>query len=318
MYRSECIKGENMNAINLLKLDHRVVDALFQKAMALQPSKRGPVYKKISNELAAHAHIEEAIFYPRLMREGDAELKKIVLEGIEEHSQIHMFHDQLDKMKSTEERFEPKLTVLQEDIRHHVKEEENEMFDMVESQFSSEALDQLGKELEVERKRFQKAKGIPARTSADKALGQGMLSRLVDAVTGLFTDEKGGDGAKRSKQGANRSGAKGKSTAKASVKASASAGSDRKTSVNGTKKTSTTSKTGKPGSTKSKSASASSTRAASSQTNGKRAGKNASSGSKDSRSNAGNGSPSKSKKTGTSSASKTRGRRTQTASRSAK
>jgi hemerythrin-like domain-containing protein len=142
-----------MNAIELLKLDHRVVDALFQKAMSMDPSKRGPVYKKISNELAAHAHIEEAIFYPRLIKEGDKELKKIVLEGIEEHAQIHMFHDQLDTMKPAEEKFEPKLTVLQEDIRHHVKEEENEMFGMVEDQFSADSLERLGEELEAERKR---------------------------------------------------------------------------------------------------------------------------------------------------------------------
>ncbi len=149
-----------MNAIDTLKLDHRVVDALFTQAMSMSPSKRGPVYKKISNELAAHAHIEEAIFYPRLLKEGDKELKKIVLEGIEEHSQIHMFHDQLDTMKPAEERFEPKLTVLQEDIRHHVKEEENEMFDLVESQFSSEALERLGEEMEAERARFQKEKAF--------------------------------------------------------------------------------------------------------------------------------------------------------------
>ena len=175
-----------MNAIETLKLDHRVVDALFQQAMSMQPSKRGPVYKKISNELAAHAHIEEAIFYPRLLKEGNKDLKKIVLEGIEEHSQIHMFHDQLDTMKPAEEKFEPKLTVLQEDIRHHVKEEENEMFDLVESQFSSEALEKLGDKMEAERVRFQKAKGIPKRTPADNKLGQGMLTRMIDAVTGLF------------------------------------------------------------------------------------------------------------------------------------
>jgi hemerythrin superfamily protein len=175
-----------MNAIDMLKLDHRVVDALFQQAMEMQPSKRGPVYKKISNELAAHAHIEETVLYPRLLKEGNKDLKKIVLEGIEEHAQIHMFHDQLDTMKPAEEKFEPKLTVLQEDIRHHVKEEENEMFDLVESQFSSEALERLGEEMEAERTRFQKANGIPKRTAAENTLGQGMLTRMFDAVTGLF------------------------------------------------------------------------------------------------------------------------------------
>jgi hemerythrin-like domain-containing protein len=160
-----------MNAIDQLKLDHRVVDALFQKAMSESGAKRGATYKKISNELATHAHIEEKIFYPRLLREGNKDLKKIVLEGIEEHSQIHMFHDQLDAMKPSDEKFEPKLKVLKEDIRHHVKEEENEMFDLVESQFSSEQLEKLGDEMEAEKTRFQKAKGIPKRTAADNALG---------------------------------------------------------------------------------------------------------------------------------------------------
>jgi hypothetical protein len=197
-----------MDAIETLKLDHRVVDALFTQAMGMPASKRGPVYKKISNELAAHAHIEETIFYPRLLKEGNKDLKKIVLEGIEEHSQIHMFHDQLDTMKPAEERFEPKLTVLQEDIRHHVKEEENEMFEEVESQFSSEALERLAEEMEAERARFQKERGIPKRTAADNALGQGMLTRMIDAVSGLFTPSEGeqsGDGRSSSKRSGSSS-----------------------------------------------------------------------------------------------------------------
>jgi hemerythrin superfamily protein len=258
-------KGENMNAIDTLKLDHRVVDALFEKAMSMQPSKRGPVYKKISNELAAHAHIEEKIFYPRLLKDGNKELKKIVLEGIEEHSQIHMFHDQLDTMKPAEEKFEPKFKVLKEDIRHHVKEEENEMFDLVESQFSSEALERLGEEMEAERMRFQKAKGIPKRTAADNALGQGMLTRFVDAVTGLFTDtqgkksmraarggngraasssKKGSPGKKASGNAAPRSGSKAKSSASTSSGGRSSAKASRsnnpaKTAKTGSRKTAT-------------------------------------------------------------------------------
>jgi hypothetical protein len=211
-----------MNAIDTLKLDHRVVDALFMQAMSLQPSKRGSVYKKISNELAAHAHIEEAIFYPRLLKEGNKELKKIVLEGIEEHSQIHMFHDQLDTMKPAEERFEPKLTVLQEDIRHHVKEEENEMFDMVESQFSTEALEKLGEELEAERTRFQKERGIPKRTSADNALGQGMLTRMIDAVTGLFAPAEGDASSGAKGSGSSKSSSSGRSSKSGSSSASKS------------------------------------------------------------------------------------------------
>ncbi len=258
-----------MNAIEILKLDHRVVDALFQQAMDMQPSRRGPVYKKISNELAAHAHIEEAIFYPRLLKEGDKDLKKIVLEGIEEHTQIHMFHDQLDTMKPAEERFEPKLTVLQEDIRHHVKEEENEMFDMVEKQFSSDALERMGEEMEAERKKFQKQKGIPARSAADEALGKGMLSRFVDAVTGMFTSEqnesRSSGSAKRAENGrsaktstrsssAKKASNNGSSQTKSSGKSSASTSSTGKTSSGKTKRSATATSQSKTGVSKSASA----------------------------------------------------------------
>ena len=275
-----------MNAIETLKLDHRVVDALFQQAMSMQPSKRGPVYKKISNELAAHAHIEEAIFYPRLLKEGNKDLKKIVLEGIEEHSQIHMFHDQLDTMKPAEEKFEPKLTVLQEDIRHHVKEEENEMFDLVESQFSSEALEKLGEEMEAERARFQKAKGIPKRTPADNKLGQGMLTRMIDAVTGLFTPSDDGQ-----RSGGKRSGSKSSSASKKSASRSSSS-SARATS-------------GGNGSSKSVASQARAGSSKSATTRSSTGTSKASAGSKSNGSNSGSSSSSKTKKTSGSSRSKT-------------
>ncbi len=282
-----------MNAIDNLKLDHRVVDALFQQAMSMQPSRRGPVYKKISNELAAHAHIEEKIFYPRLLKEGNKDLKKIVLEGIEEHSQIHMFHNQLDKMKPAEEKFEPKLTVLQEDIRHHVKEEENEMFDLVESQFSAEALEKLGDEMEAERKKFQKQKGIPKRNAADEALGKGMLSRFVDAVTGMFTGEQGKP---RSTGSAKRTG-NGRSS-----KTSTRSSSAKKASNNGTAKTRPSAKSSAGSSSAGKTSNGTTKRSATATSKSKMgAGKTASAGN---RSTGRSGTSTRSKKTTTSSRSK--------------
>jgi hypothetical protein len=219
-----------MNAIDLLKVDHRVVDALFTQAESMQPSKRGPVYKKISNELAAHAHVEETIFYPALKKKGNQDLVKIVLEGIEEHGQIHMFHDQLDTMQPSEERFEPKLTVLHEDIRHHVKEEEGEMFNLAEDQFSSEELEQLGEQMQAEKLRFQKEKGIPKRTAKDEELGQSMMARMVNAVTGMFSSGEG----EEDEQGSGRSSSGGKakaSSGRSSKSAASKSGGASKTTA---------------------------------------------------------------------------------------
>ncbi len=102
-----------------------------------------------------HTHIEETIFYPKLKEEE--ELEDIVLEGIEEHHQAKMFLRELARLTDDSDKFEPKLKVLMEDITHHVQEEEGEMFPKVEKIFDSATLEDLGKQMEEEKKNFQKS-----------------------------------------------------------------------------------------------------------------------------------------------------------------
>ena len=82
-----------MNAIELLKEDHDAVDKLFQKVKATPDGDHTKIFEQIKAELEAHTHIEETIFYPKLKEEGDEELKKITLEGIEEHHQAQVFRN---------------------------------------------------------------------------------------------------------------------------------------------------------------------------------------------------------------------------------
>ncbi len=144
-----------MNAIELLKEDHERVEALFEKVKANEDGDNTDVFKQIKAELDVHAHIEETIFYPRLIEEGDEELQKIVKEGIEEHRQVKMFLRELESLTDNSDKFLPKITVLMEDVEHHVEEEEGEMFEMVEGQFDEETLEEIGLEMEREKKDFQ-------------------------------------------------------------------------------------------------------------------------------------------------------------------
>ena len=146
-----------MNAIELLKEDHKRVDKLFQQVKANEDGDNTEVFQQIMAELDVHTQIEETTFYPFLKENGDEELKKLVLEGIEEHRQAKMFLRELDALKADSEKFAPKLKVLMEDIEHHVQEEEGEMFKMVESQFDEEALAELGATLEKEKTKAQKS-----------------------------------------------------------------------------------------------------------------------------------------------------------------
>lgn len=151
-----------MNAIELLKEDHDRVDRLFQKVKATEDGEHAKLFEQIKQELDIHTHIEETIFYPLIIKEGDEELKSITLEGIEEHRQAKMFLRELAGLKEDSEKFEPKLKVLMEDIEHHVQEEEGEMFPLVEEQFDTTTLEELGAEMEEEKQSFSKSSSASA------------------------------------------------------------------------------------------------------------------------------------------------------------
>ena len=187
-----------MNAIDLLKQDHDVVDALFVKCESTPPSRHQTTMKQIKGELETHAHIEEKIFYPACRTKGDHELQDIVAEALEEHAQMKKFVREMNRANISTEKREAKLKVLIEDTRHHVKEEEGEMFDLVEAQFSSEELEGLGKKMEVERQRFMKAKGIRASRQPQK----GMVATVIDKAMGMVGMSSGdGKGTKQDRAG---------------------------------------------------------------------------------------------------------------------
>src|SRR5262245_14233194 len=101
-----------MNAIDLLKEDHDKVDRLFQKVKADEDADHRDTFEQIKAELDVHTHIEETIFYPKMKEQGDEELKKLVLEGVEEHHQAKIFLRELAGLVDESEKFQPKLKVL--------------------------------------------------------------------------------------------------------------------------------------------------------------------------------------------------------------
>lgn len=151
-----------MNAIELLKADHKVVDGLFQKVKATDEEEHPALFEQIKAELDVHAHIEETIFYPKLIAEGDKELADLTQEGIQEHHQVKIFLREIAALADESEVFEPKLTVLIENVEHHVMEEEGEMFKMIEEQFDAETLEELGRQMEEEKSRFKKSQSASA------------------------------------------------------------------------------------------------------------------------------------------------------------
>ena len=151
-----------MDAIALLKHDHDEVEAIFKK---LEPTTeravktREELFAKLKLELDVHAHIEETIFYPVLKQE--AETRKITLEGYEEHHVVKMLLGELEAMPVGSEQWTAKLKVLQENVEHHVEEEETDMFKSAREVLEKSQLVELGVQMAAE-----KARMMPKTTTA--------------------------------------------------------------------------------------------------------------------------------------------------------
>lgn len=136
------------DAIVLLKDDHKAVEKLFKQFEKLvkdeaAPSRKRAVVDSMIEELARHAAIEEQHFYPTV-RDRCEELDDTVLEGLEEHHIVKWTLSELVDMPADHERFDAKVSVLMESVRHHVEEEESEMFPLVREAMGRKALRELG------------------------------------------------------------------------------------------------------------------------------------------------------------------------------
>ncbi|HVF75834.1 MAG TPA: hemerythrin domain-containing protein [Acidimicrobiales bacterium] len=135
-----------MNALTLLKQDHANVEALFarfEKVGADDVEEKTRVAELVIEHLATHAVIEEQVLYPAL-RDRLPEDEFTVLEALEEHHAAKMMLKELEKTPATHERFDAKFTVLIENVRHHVQEEEDELFAKARDAFTVQELEEMG------------------------------------------------------------------------------------------------------------------------------------------------------------------------------
>jgi hemerythrin superfamily protein len=140
------------DAIDLLKQDHRDVEQLFDEFASAKDdgaadNVKADIVAQICKALTIHAQIEEEIFYPAMRRvEGTADLMD---EATVEHQSLKDLIAQLEGDPPESDLYDAKVQVLSEYVKHHVKEEEGEIFPAAKK--SELDLDSLGKQL-TERK----------------------------------------------------------------------------------------------------------------------------------------------------------------------
>src|SRR5579864_7495748 len=152
----EWLTNEENDAIGMLKRDHDNVKALFdQFEKAERKAEKQKVAQQAIQELRIHSTLEEELFYPAVREQ----LKNGVMnEADEEHHVAKVLIAELDAMNGDNDHYNAKFTVLAESVRHHIKEEENEM--LPQARDLKIEFQALGQKME-RRKDELKAKGLP-------------------------------------------------------------------------------------------------------------------------------------------------------------
>ena len=141
-------------ALDVLRRDHAALKALFQDFKnATDETARHSIAMTATRELKAHAAVEEKFFYPAVRRSrNDEETHDLVDEAREEHHAAKLLIAELERMKAGESALKAKFTVLTEMVKHHIAEEEGEMFPL--ARVGSLDLLKLGQEMKHAKARF--------------------------------------------------------------------------------------------------------------------------------------------------------------------
>lgn len=138
------------DAIAMLKADHKQVKALFDKFESAgdgQSKVKQQIAEEVFMELEIHTRLEEEIFYPAFDAAADTEGGKLIAESIEEHQVVKTLMEEMRELDPSDERYEAKFTVLMENVRHHIEEEEEEVFPEAEDILEDE-MDELTEQMQ--------------------------------------------------------------------------------------------------------------------------------------------------------------------------
>lgn len=146
-----------MDLYQLIKQDHQKIKRLFERlAEADQgtPSQTR-IFAELKRELELHAEVEEKHFYPALRQHDEA--RDLVEEALEEHAEAKDTLEELDQGDKEEEGWAQELSELQEDVEHHVEEEETEIFPLAMKLLDSAQAAAIAREIEQDKAAAQRA-----------------------------------------------------------------------------------------------------------------------------------------------------------------
>ncbi len=138
-----------MDALTLLKKDHDQVKKMLKDLEGTTEravKTREELFGKLKTALTVHEQMEETVIYPAMKEHPKA--KETILEAYEEHDVVDKVLSELEATPFDDETWHAKLTVMQENLLHHIEEEEKEMFKQARQLFSEDELESLGRQME--------------------------------------------------------------------------------------------------------------------------------------------------------------------------
>jgi hemerythrin superfamily protein len=144
--------------VKLLQQDHRAVAQALEEFESAERGEKQAIARRICKMLTVHAQLEEELLYPaarEALRSDDAHL---IAEANVEHASLKDLIAQIEQREEPDEQYEATVCVLGEYVKHHVTEEEHEIFPRLER--SSLDLEALGGRLEERKRELQEAQGL--------------------------------------------------------------------------------------------------------------------------------------------------------------
>ncbi|MFG2166011.1 hemerythrin domain-containing protein [Micromonospora chersina] len=180
------------DVVDVLMTDHREVEAIFVELESRQgtPEHRRRLADVVIAELVRHSVAEEAYVYPaarKALPDGD----QLAEHEISEHADAERTMKELESLDPSEPRFDELLTKLTATIRHHVQDEENDLFPRLRAACAREELVELAGKVEAAKKSAptRPHPAAPDHPPANKLLapGTGLVDRMRDALSGRPT-----------------------------------------------------------------------------------------------------------------------------------
>jgi len=147
---------QQRDVIEVLEHDHREVEQMFAELESLRgastdeaKARRKDVTEQVTIELVRHSVAEEVLVYPEVDRKVSAEEAE---HAREEHAEAERTLQRLEKLDADDPAFDDELATLMAEIRHHIEDEEGEMFTHMRQVIDDEELRKLGAQVEAFKK----------------------------------------------------------------------------------------------------------------------------------------------------------------------